>query len=139
MNAVLSPIRDTSLTHEALAYHAAVTARKALKGTSDELLSCAYQAIEHAIHTLRTEGTRLDQIAALEDQAHKLSPNYEVYRALKLDLDDKVRITRSAMGYERSLARQINAIADDMACDTEDDDATVVKLYDVSEMLDLEE
>lgn len=133
-------VRETSLTHAALAYHAAVQAQQALKGTSDELLSFAYQAIEHAIRTLRKEGTRLDQISALEDQAHQLAPAYERDRALRLDVNDRVRVTRAAMGFERSLARHIRSLAeDDISADTPEGDAMIVKLLDVAEMLDCEE
>lgn len=140
MNAVLSPIStDASLTDLALAYHGAVAAQNALRGTSDELLASAYETIEHAIHTLRTEGTRLDQIAVLEDQAFALASAYERHREVKRDIAERVHATRAAMGYERNLAKQVKALADDTAADTDDEDALVVKLYDVAEILDTEE
>lgn len=140
MNAVLSPIStDASLTDLALAYHGAVAAQNALRNTHDEYMSRAYLCIEGAISALRADGTMLDTIARLEDEAHKLAPHYEIHRALQRDIDERVFVTRGAMGFERSLARELNALADEIGDDSAEAEERQRIVLEVASMVDIED
>lgn len=142
MNASLAAVQSsTSVAYLAtvLAYHKAVQDVNAMHGSTDELLGRAYKCMEGAISALRAEGTRHAEIARLEAMAHELAPTYERNRNLYFQLVERRALARNALGFERNVARNLFALADEIGDDTQADEELGAKIREVAGMIDVED
>ena len=137
MSATAAHVYESTLTDLALAYYAAEQARHAAQHSALQLRASAYVSCENAIGALREEGTRLDAIVCLESIAHGLASDYDTNRIVRQQLSEHARMCRLALGDDRSLARHLFALADDIG-DVDDSDKAD-RVREVAEMIDAED